>query len=109
MGGAPDSLAKTYDVVGIGGGPAGVAAVQKAAFLGRRALLVDDAPCEPHALDLTFGAPTGLFSKALRDCAKTIDVDVLSRMGLDSAVIWAQVQASVARLAANNANTQMSI
>lgn len=64
------SLAKPYDVVVIGGGPAGVAAAQKAAFLGRRAILIDNAQCPPNDLDLTFGAPTGLFSKALRDTAK---------------------------------------
>jgi NAD(P) transhydrogenase len=101
-------LAKPYDVVVIGGGPAGVAAAQSAAFLGRRALLVDGAPCAPNELDLTFGAPTGLFSKALRDTAKSLDVGLLSRMGLDAKVVWAQVQASVARLAANNARTQLS-
>ena len=104
---SPEALAKPYDVIVIGGGPAGVAAAQKAAFLGRRALVVDDAACPPNALDLTFGAPTGLFSKALRDTAKTLDVDVLSRMGLTDAVVWAQVQASVAKLATNNVKTQM--
>ena len=69
---------------------------------------MDDAPCAPTELDLSFGAPTGLFSKALRDTAKSLDVGLLSRMGLDAKVVWAQVQASVARLAANNARTQMS-
>ena len=38
-------LAKPYDCVVIGGGPAGVAAAQKAAFLGRRTLIIDNAPC----------------------------------------------------------------
>lgn len=103
------SLAKPYDVVVIGGGPAGVAAAQKAAFLGRRAILIDNAQCPPNDLDLTFGAPTGLFSKALRDTAKTLDTALLERMGLDSKVVWAQVQSSVARLAANNAHNAMSM
>ena len=106
---APEALAKPYDVIIVGSGPAGVAAAEKAAFLGRRALLVDDAPCAPNVLDLTFGAPTGLFSKALRDTAKTLDVDVLMKMGLTDAVVWAQVQASVSKLATNNAKTQMAM
>ena len=37
-------------------------------------------------LDLFFGGPTGLFSKALRDCAKTLDVGSLSAMGLDPTI-----------------------
>ena len=105
----PEALAKAYDVVIIGGGPAGVAAAQKAAFLGRRSLLVDSAPCAPTALDVTLGAPTGLFSKALRDTAKSLDVDVLSRMGLDADIVWQQVLSSVTRLATNNAKTQMAM
>lgn len=104
-----EALAKAYDVVIIGGGPTGVAAAQKAAFLGRRALIVDDAPCAPTTIDATFGAPTGLFSKALRDTAKTLDVDLLAKMGLNDDVVWAQVQASVAKLATNNAKTQMAM
>ena len=68
-------LEKPFDLVVIGGGPAGVAAAEKAAFLGRRAIIVDDSACAPTELDLAFGAPTGLFSKALRDTAKTVDVD----------------------------------
>ena len=102
-------LAKPYDIVIIGGGPAGVAAAQKAAFLGRRALIIDDASCSPTELDLSFGAPTGLFSKALRDTAKSLDVELLSKMGLSEHVIWAQVQASVSKLATNNARTVMAM
>lgn len=101
----PDELAKPYDIAIIGGGPAGVAAASKAAFLGRRALVIDDAPCAPNELDLTFGAPTGLFSKALRDTAKSLDVGLLETMGLDKRVVWAQVQASVGKLARNNVQT----
>ena len=101
----PAELAKPFDVIVIGGGPAGVAAVQKAAFLGRRALIIDDAACAPNELDLTFGAPTGLFSKALRDTAKHVDVKLLEAMGMDKKVVWAQVQSSVGKLAGNNALT----
>ena len=39
---ADEALEKPYDVIVIGGGPAGCAAAQKAAWLGRRALLIDD-------------------------------------------------------------------
>ena len=104
-----EALAKPFDVVIVGGGPAGVAAAQKAAFLGRRALLVDDAPCAPTSIDATLGAPTGLFSKALRDTAKTLDVELLAKMGLNDEVVWAQVQASVGRLATNNARNMMGM
>ena len=104
-----DKLAKPYDVVIVGGGPAGVAGRAKAAFLGRRALLVDNATCAPTELDLTFGAPTGLFSKALRDTAKTMDVGLLSRMGLNEGVIWMQVGESIKKLATNNVKTQMDM
>ena len=73
-------LQATYDVIVIGGGPVGCAAAQHAAFLGRSALLVDDPKgLDPHALDLSFGGPTGLFSKALRDAAKSVDVEALRR------------------------------
>ena len=64
-----------------------------------------------NELDLTFGAPTGLFSKALRDTAKSLDVGLLETMGLDKRVVWAQalryapLQASVGKLARNNVQT----
>ena len=75
--------------------------------MSRRVLIVDvAASCtSPHEMDLFFGAPTGLFSKALRDTAKTLNVDVLGGMGIIDEVIWAQVLASCSRLAANNART----
>lgn len=40
---------------------------------------------------------------------QTLDTALLERMGLDSKVVWAQVQSSVARLAANNAHNAMSM
>jgi len=55
-------------------------------------------------LDFGFGGPTGLFSKALRDVGKTLDVDSLHAMGLDNDVIWRQVRNNCFRLAGNNAN-----
>ena len=45
-----ESLSRRYEVVVVGGGPAGVAGALRAAFLGRRALLVD-APYEPGFVD----------------------------------------------------------
>ena len=86
-----------------------MAAAQKAAFLGRRTVVVDDASCGVYDLDLAFGAPTGLFSKALRDTAKSLNIDVLRSMGVVDDVIWQQVLANVSRLAANNATTALEI
>ena len=50
-----------------------------------------------------------LFSKALRDTAKTMDVGLLSRMGLNEGVIWMQVGESIKKLATNNVKTQMDM
>ena len=71
-------------------------------------LLVDKPKAAPEGggLDVFFGGPTGLFSKALRDCAKAYDVGSLDAMGLDRDVIFKQVQNSCLRLARNNAQTQ---
>ena len=103
--------ATTYDVIVIGGGPVGCAAAQHAAFLGRSALLVDDSKgLDPHALDLSFGGPTGLFSKALRDSAKSIDVEALRQFqGASDADIWSRMLANVSRSATNNAATQVQL
>jgi len=101
-------LAKPYDLIVVGGGPSGVAGALKGAYMGKRVLLVDKPKCAPPSggLDPFFGGPTGLFSKALRDAAKTLDVGGLSAMGLDSDVIFKQVQNSCLRLARNNAEAQ---
>jgi NAD(P) transhydrogenase len=96
------------DLIVVGGGPSGVAGALKGAYMGKRVLLVDKPKCVPPSggLDPFFGGPTGLFSKALRDAAKTLDVGGLSAMGLDSDVIFKQVQNSCLRLARNNAEAQ---
>ena len=101
-------LQKPYDLIVVGGGPAGVAGALKGAYLGKRVLLVDKPKAAPEGggLDVFFGGPTGLFSKALRDCAKAYDVGSLDAMGLDRDVIFKQVQNSCLRLARNNAQTQ---
>ena len=83
-------LLKEYDVLVVGGGPAGVSGAMRAAQLGRRVLLVD----KPKALkekqggvDAFFGGPTGLWSKAIRDCGKSMDVtDMRARGKSDDAM-----------------------
>src|SRR6056300_115900 len=84
------NLNKLYDLVVIGGGPAGVAGAIKAAQMGRRAILIDkpkfDAGVLPNGLDLFFGGPTGLFSKALRDSAKNTNVAAMRAQDMDSDV-----------------------
>ena len=145
IGTVPDNeLEKPYDVVVIGGGPAGVAGALKAATLGRRALIgtardvsnhgteriatchrrrccgrlrVASAACSPvdkpkaappgGGLDWGFGGPTGLFSKALRDCSKSLDIESLAAQGLDNDVIWLQIQNMCVRLATNNAESRL--
>ena len=60
-------------------------------------------------LDLGFGAPTGLYSKALRDSAKSIDVSARRAAGRSEAEIWAEVGINIQRLATNNAETQYQL
>ncbi len=107
----PSELTKQYDLVVIGGGPAGVAGAVKAAQLGKRVLIVDKPKAAPAGggLDFGFGGPTGLFSKALRDVGKTLDVDSMRTMGMDQDVIWGQVRNNCLRLAGNNANNVCSL
>jgi len=102
-------LEQDYDLVIIGGGPAGVAAALQAATLGRRVLLVDKpkAPPLPSGLDLFFGAPTGLFSKALRECGKKICVETMQSQGLYDNVIWGQIQGMCCNMASMNAENQL--
>ena len=104
-------LAKKYDLIVIGGGPAGVAAAMNAAHLGRRALIVDKPKSPPDELtgvDVAFAGPTGLWSKALRDTALKLSVPTLRAQGLDDDVIWKQVVNKCVRLADRNAETQLA-
>lgn len=98
-------LSRRYDLLVVGGGPAGVAGAVQAAQLGKRVLIVDKPKAAPPGggLDFGFGGPTGLFSKALRDVGKTLDMGSLSQMGLDNNVIWQQVTNNCVKLASNNA------
>lgn len=108
---AEEELARPYDLVVIGGGPAGVAGALKGAYLGKRVLLVDKpkAPLDARGVDVAFGGPTGLFSKALRDTAKTLDIKALKAQGLDDEVVWLQVQKMCLQLARNNAETTVAL
>jgi NAD(P) transhydrogenase len=104
-------LAKKFDLLVIGGGPSGVAGAMQAANLGKRVLLVDRPKAAPPAggLDPFFGGPTGLFSKALRDCAKLYNVEGFDAIGLDRDVIFQQVRNSCLKLARNNAQSQTDL
>ena len=73
----------TYDLAVVGGGVVGVQAALAAASApySRKVCLID-APRESGVLmngdeDLSIGAPTGLFGKALRDTSKRIKVATL--------------------------------
>jgi NAD(P) transhydrogenase len=104
-----DELDHHFDVVIIGGGPVGVSAAVKAAVLGHRCIIVDKpklAP-KPCGLDASFGGPTGLWSKALRDTGKHVDVPALQSMHLDDDVIWHQVNNMCMKLATSNASHQV--
>ena len=78
-----------YDLAVVGGGVVGVQAALAAAsgiYSKRRVVLIDSMR-EGGVLmageeDLSIGAPTGLFSKALRDTSKRIKVSTLRGMGL---------------------------
>jgi len=79
------ALEKGYDVVVVGGGPAGMACAIQIATLGHSALIVDKTKINPDSdgVDSSFGAPTGIFSKVLRDVGKEIGVKSLRAQGLD--------------------------
>lgn len=79
-----------YDLAVLGAGPTGVTAVIKAAQLGRRVLLLDD---PGTGAKVQVGGPSGLFSKALRDVSKRLNVNTLRSMGMLDPAIWSQSQA----------------
>merc|ERR1719491_1185929 len=78
--------------------------------MGRCAILIDkpkfDEGVLPNGLDIFFGGPTGLFSKALRDCATRTNVAAMKAQNMDSDVIWKQITNIVVRLAKRNAEGQ---
>lgn len=100
-----------YDLVVVGAGVVGAVAAMTAAQapLSKRVALVD-APRASAALmneatgeDLSIGAPSGLFSKALRDTSKRIKVSTLRGMGLREDSVWNEVVNSCVDLASSNA------
>mmetsp|Transcript_17471 Transcript_17471/g.42908 ORF Transcript_17471/g.42908 Transcript_17471/m.42908 type:complete len:604 (+) Transcript_17471:103-1914(+) len=105
------SSTKQYDLAVIGGGVVGVQAALAAASgpYSKRVCLVD-APRESGVLmtddeqDLSLGAPTGLFGKALRDTSKRIKVSTLRGMGLREDSIWNEILSSCFDLASANAD-----
>jgi NAD(P) transhydrogenase len=113
IGSVPESsLNEKYDLIVVGGGPAGVAGALKGAYLGKRVLIVDKpkkGTCPERGLDPFFAGPTGLFSKALRDAGKTFEVNGLSGLGLSRDVIFHQVRTSCLGLATNNAITSLQL
>lgn len=100
-----------FDLAVIGGGVVGVqaalSAVQDDPEL--RVVLID-APAasgalqSPEGQDLSVGAPTGLFSKALRDTSKRINVQTLRGMGLREDSVWNEIMSSCLDLARNSAD-----
>jgi len=79
-------LRENYDLIVIGAGPTGLTAALAAAAGGRTCLIVDGT----EKGKVQFSGPTGLFSKALRDAAKKIDVRTLREMGLRDETVWKQ-------------------
>jgi len=99
-----------YDLAVVGAGVVGVQAAILAsqAPLCKKVVLVD-APAAAGKLmdaegqDLSLGAPTGLFSKALRDTSKRIKVSTLRGMGLREDSVWNEIIGSCVDLASSNA------
>jgi NAD(P) transhydrogenase len=106
-----------YDLAIIGGGVVGASAAitasQGAALLPggvHRKIILLDAPKASGMLyneqtneDLSLGGPTGLFSKALRDTSKRINVRTLRGMGLREDSVWNEIINSCVDLASSNA------
>ena len=101
-----------YDLIVVGAGVVGTVAALTAAQapFNKRVLLID-APLASAALmntktneDLSIGAPSGLYSKALRDTSKRIQVSTLRGMGLREDSVWNEIVNSCIDLASSNAD-----
>ena len=104
-----------YDLAVIGAGPVGAQAAMVAASppYSKKVALID-APRASGMLmneatdeDLSIGGPTGLFSKALRDTSKHINVSTLRGMGLREESVWNEVIGNCVDLASSNAQDVM--
>jgi NAD(P) transhydrogenase len=104
-----------YDLAVIGAGVVGVQAALTASQspYNKKVALID-APRASGALmneatkeDLSLGAPTGLFSKALRDTGKRIKVSTLLGMGLREDSVWNEIINSCVDLASFNAQDML--
>mmetsp|Transcript_43346 Transcript_43346/g.107077 ORF Transcript_43346/g.107077 Transcript_43346/m.107077 type:complete len:549 (+) Transcript_43346:73-1719(+) len=84
---SPRVLPGVFDLAVLGAGPTGITAAVKAAQLGHRAIVIDD---PGSGAKLQVGGPSGLFSKALRDVSKRLNVQTLRSMGLRDSAIWSQ-------------------
>ena len=98
-----------YDLVIVGAGIVGVQAslIASQAPYNKKVLIVD-APGASGKLmvndeDLSIGAPTGLFSKALRDTSKRVNVPALRGIGLREESVWNEIISSCVDLAQSNA------
>eukprot|EP00978_Attheya_sp_CCMP212_P002477 scaffold5081_cov49-Attheya_sp.AAC.1 len=107
-----DDTNASYDLAIVGAGPVGVQAALAAASEphNKRVCLID-APRESGVLmneatgeDLSFGGPTGLFGKALRDTSKSIKVSGLRGMGLREDSVWNEIISNCVELAQSNAD-----
>ena len=99
----PLMLRDKYDLIVIGGGPVGITAALRGASFGYSTILIDATP--PRQFQFT--GPTGLFSKALRDSALRLDVNVLRSMGIVDTAIWAQVDEFVQRILRKSGDNNM--
>jgi len=100
--------AAALDLAIVGAGPVGTSAALRAVELGKSVALIDSPEFSAALMagdgeDLSFGAPSGLFSKALRDTSKKVSVQTLRQMGLDDTSIWDHIMFSCASLARANA------
>lgn len=101
-----------YDLIVVGGGPVGVEAALVAANKFEKRVCLVDAPKFSGAIqaagrDLSLGGPTGLFSKALRDTSKRINVEMLRGIGLREDSVWNEIVNECLRLATANVDDKV--
>lgn len=119
-GGSAAAKSSSYDLVVVGAGVVGVTAALTAAQapFGKRVALVGAPPLSQNSgggsgglgtrttsttEDLSIGAPSGLYSKLLRDTSKRIKVATLRGMGLREDSVWNEIVSSCVDSASSNA------